>query len=255
GWIIGERYKDTDDVHARSHTRVSAASLSPSACGARFLAKQVGLVDNTDKRDRSMAEARARSADAQAPWAEIVPHTGLMTEEELLALPEDGWQYELVEGRLVRMPPSGLRATQVAFIIGAALFAFAQPRKLGVVTGADGGYKLGPGSDLAPDVGFVRADRLPPRNSPDYDRLVSGAPDLAVEVASPTQRRPALRRKAQRYLAAGTRLVWIVWPKHQQIEVWRPGDTRPSATLGVADTLDGDDVLPGFTYPVSDIFA
>jgi Uma2 family endonuclease len=202
-----------------------------------------------------MAEARARSADALAPWAEIVPHTGLMTEEELLALPEDGWQYELVEGRLVRMPPSGLRATQIAFIIGAALFAFVQPRKLGVVTGADGGYRLGPGTDLAPDVGFIRADRLPPRSSPDYDRLVSGAPDLAVEVASPTQRRSALRRKAQRYLAAGTQLVWIVWPKHRQIEVWRPGDTQPAATLGVADSLDGGDVLPGFTYPVSDIFA
>jgi Uma2 family endonuclease len=236
-------------------TPVSAATVRPSAPEARFLATQVGLVDNTDKRDSSMAEARARSADALAPWAEIVPHTGLMTEEELLALPEDGWQYELVEGRLVRMPPSGLRATQIAFIIGAALFAFVQPRKLGVVTGADGGYRLGPGTDLAPDVGFIRADRLPPRSSPDYDRLVSGAPDLAVEVASPTQRRSALRRKAQRYLAAGTQLVWIVWPKHRQIEVWRPGDTQPAATLGVADSLDGGDVLPGFTYPVSDIFA
>ena len=202
-----------------------------------------------------MAEARARSANTLAPWAEIVPHTGLMTEEELLALPEDGWQYELVEGRLVRMPPSGLRATQIAFIIGAALFAFVQPRKLGAVTGADGGYRLGPGTDLVPEVGFIRADRLPLRSSPDNDRLVSGAPDLAVEVASPTQRRSALRRKAQRYLAARTQLVWIVWPKSQQIEVWRPGDTQPAATLGMADTLDGGNVLPGFTYPVSDIFA
>jgi Uma2 family endonuclease len=52
-----------------------------------------------------------------------------------------------------------------------------------------------------------------------------------------------------------TQLVWIVWPKHRQIEVWRPGDTRPFATLSVADTLDGGGVLPGFTYPVSDIFA
>src|SRR2546423_393270 len=103
-------------------TPVSAATVRPSAPEARFLATQVGMADNTDKRDGSMAEARARSADALAPWAEIVPHTGLMTEEALLALPEDGWRYELVEGRLVRMPPSGLRATQIAFITGAALF-------------------------------------------------------------------------------------------------------------------------------------
>lgn len=72
------------------------------------------MMDNTDKTDSSMAEARARSADTLAPWAEIVPHTGLMTEEELLALPEDGWRYELVEGRLVRMPPSGVPASRLA---------------------------------------------------------------------------------------------------------------------------------------------
>ena len=252
--MIRERRKDTGGFCAHTHPRQCGTRAAIRA-EAQVLATQVGLVDNTDKRDRSMAEARARSANTLAPWAEIVPHTGLMTEEELLALPEDGWQYELVEGRLVRMPPSGLRATQIAFIIGAALFAFVQPRKLGVVTGADGGYRLGPGTDLVPEVGFIRADRLPLRSSPDYDRLVSGAPDLAVEVASPTQRRSALRRKAQRYLAARTQLVWIVWPKSQQIEVWRPGDTQPAATLGMADTLDGGNVLPGFTYPVSDIFA
>ena len=252
--MIREWCKDTNGFYAHAHPRQSGTRAAIRA-EAQILATQVGVADNTDKRDSSMAEARVRSADTLAPWAEIVPHTGLMTEEELLALPEDGWQYELVEGRLVRMPPSGLRATQIAFIIGAALFTFVQPRKLGAVTGADGGYRLGPGTDLVPEVGFIRADRLPPRSSPDYDRLVSGAPDLAVEVVSPTQRRSALRRKAQRYLAARTQLVWIVWPKSQQIEVWRPGDTQPAATLGMADTLDGGNVLPGFTYPVSDIFA
>src|SRR5438270_610287 len=51
--------------------------------------------------------------------------------------------------------------------------------------------------------------------------------------------------KAQRYLAAGTRLVWIVWPKRRQIEVWRPGDTKPSQTLDVGDTLDGGGVEAG----------
>ncbi len=202
-----------------------------------------------------MAEAHARSAEPAAPWGEVVSHTGVMTEEELLALPEDGWQYELIEGRLVRMPPSGVRASEIAFIIGAAILAFVRPRRLGAVTGPDGGYRLGMATDLAPDVGFIRADRLPPRDSPEYDKLASGAPDLAVEVASPNQHSRAMARKAQRYLAAGTQLVWIVWPKRQEIDVWRAGDTRPSATLGVDDTLDGDDVLPGFSYLVGDVFA
>jgi len=61
--------------------------------------------------------------------------------------------------------------------------------------------------------------------------------------------------KAQRYLAAGTRLVWIVWPKRRQIDVWRPGDTKPSQTLGVGDTLAGGDVPAGFTCPVAELFA
>ena len=202
-----------------------------------------------------MAEAHARSAEPLAPWGDIAPHRGLMTEDQLLALPEDGWQYELVEGRLVRIPPSGVKASEIGFIIGAAILAFVRPRRLGAVTGPDGGYRLGLSTDLTPDVGFIRADRLPPRDSPEYDKLASGAPNLAVEVASPNQYRRGMARKAQRYLAAGTQFVWIVWPKRGQIDVWRPGDTQPSATLGIGDTLDGEDVFPGFSYPLADIFA
>lgn len=202
-----------------------------------------------------MAEAHARSAEPLAPWGDIAPHAGVMTEEDLLALPEDGWQYELIEGRLVRMPPSGVRASEIAGILLAAILAFVRPRRLGAVTGPDGGYRLGLSTDLAPDVGFIRADRLPPRDSPAYDKLASGAPDLAVEVASPNQSRRAMGHKAQRYLAAGTQLVWIVWPKRRQIDVWGPGDMQPSATLGSDDTLNGDGVLPGFSYPVVDVFA
>lgn len=202
-----------------------------------------------------MAEAHARSLDTLAPWGEIVPRAGLVTEKELLALPVDGWQYELVEGRLVRMPPSGIRASEISFIIGTAILAFVRPRKLGTVTGADGGYRLDVATDLAPDVGFIRCERLPPRDSPAYDKLAPVAPDLAVEVASPNQYRRGMGLKAQRYLAAGTLLVWIVWPKRREIDVWRSGDTRPSATLGINDALDGENVLDGFTYPVVDIFA
>jgi Uma2 family endonuclease len=64
-----------------------------------------------------------------------------------------------------------------------------------------------------------------------------------------------MAKKAQRYLAGSTRLVWIVWPKRRQIDAWRPGDTKPSRTLDVGDTLDGGDVLPGFTCPVAELFA
>jgi hypothetical protein len=63
-----------------------------------------------------------------------------------------------------------------------------------------------------------------------------------------------MARKAQRYLNAGTRLVWVVWPKRKEVDVWRPGDIKPSATLSVGDVLDGLDILPGFTYPVERLF-
>jgi Uma2 family endonuclease len=61
--------------------------------------------------------------------------------------------------------------------------------------------------------------------------------------------------KARRYLDAGVRLVWLIWPKSQQVEVWRPDDQQPSAVLGAGGALDGLDVLPGFTYPLDQLFA
>ena len=105
-------------------------------------------------------------ADTLAPWAEIVPDTGPMTTEELLALPDDGWQYELVEGRLVCMPPSGLDASTLALRLGGALMAYVEAHNLGQATGADGGYEIartgGKATTLAPDAAFIRAERLPP---------------------------------------------------------------------------------------------
>ena len=208
-----------------------------------------------------MSEARAYPPDQLAPWAELVPDASTMTVDELLALPDDGWRYELVEGRLVRMPPSGFRASRIAMRLGGRLMVFVETCQLGAVTAPDGAYDLSApgqaptkGTGLAPDVAFIRADRLPPHVAFDEDKAVPFAPDLAVEVASPNQYRPGMATKAKRYLAAGTRMVWIVWPKRRQVDVWRAGDVRPSTTLGITDTLDGLDVVPGFTYPVADLF-
>ncbi|WIG58043.1 MAG: hypothetical protein OJF49_000788 [Ktedonobacterales bacterium] len=195
-----------------------------------------------------------------APWAEIVPGVGQMTVNEMLALPEDaGWQYELVEGRLVRMPGSGGEASVIAARLVMVIGGFVEAHDLGVVTGADGTYDLTQPGDagetgLVPDVAFVRADRVPPRASPEYAKAWRLAPDLVVEVVSPSQFRPEMAAKAQRYLAAGVRLVWMVWPRYQQVDVWRPGAEQPTATLNLSDALDGSDVLPGFTYPLASLF-
>lgn len=202
-----------------------------------------------------MAEARAFPSDTLAPWARIVPHRGHTTVDDLLRLPDDGWRYEVVEGVLVRMAGSGEEAATIAGNVYFALRAFVQPRRLGVVTPADGVYKFaGAETGLLPDVGFyvaARRARIADRSKP-----IPFAPDLAVEVASPSQDAGTMAAKARQYLRGGTRLVWIVWPERREIDVWRPvSATRPAATLGADGALDGEDVVPGLTLPVADVFA
>jgi Uma2 family endonuclease len=76
-----------------------------------------------------------------------------------------------------------------------------------------------------------------------------------VEIASPSQKQEALDAKSRRYLAGGTALVWVVWPDVKTVDVWHSSNTlRPVKTLTVGDTLDGEDVVGGFTYPVADLF-
>ena len=158
-------------------------------------------------------------------------------------------------GVLVRMAGSGFAATTIAHYLGVALTAFSQPRRLGLVTGADGVYKF-PGAEtgLLPDVGFFGADKK--ALIVDRSKPIPFAPDLAVEVASPAQTASEMAAKARLYLSGGTRLVWVVWPQAQHIDVWHTDRLdRPAATLNAGDTLDGEDILPGFTYAVADVFA
>ncbi len=199
-------------------------------------------------------------ADTRAPWGEMVPGAGLVKVEDLFSMPDDGWRYEVVEGMLVRVAGSGDFATNVAIAVAAILFAFVRPRRLGRVTGADGVYKF-PGAEtgLLPDVGFYSAARF--SQVVDRRRPIPFAPELAVEVASPDQDATEMAAKARRYLQGGTRLVWILWPERRHVDVWHPNDLRPryqdmhpSTTLDGGDLLDGEDVVPGFSHPVADVF-
>jgi len=206
-----------------------------------------------------MTALRAHPPASVAPWAEVVPHAPYpMTTDDLHALPDDGWAYELVNGVLVRVPLSSFGASNIGYRLGGRLSVYVEDNGLGSVTGEQGGYRLDPAhpldTELAPDVAFVRADRLPPSTSPDYYKNAPQlAPDLAVDVASENQYAPGMGAKAKTYLAFGTRLVWVIWPRYKRADVWRPGDEKP-IPLGIEDTLDGADVVPGFTYPIAHLF-
>ena len=178
--------------------------------------------------------------------------SGLMTAEELELLPDDGYQYELVKGVLRRMAPASFKPSNTAARILIRIGTHAEEHGLGEVTGADGGYELesDPDTVLAPDVAFVRAERLP--SPAEQERFPPIAPDLAVEVVSPSDRMRDVNEKVELYLALGVPLVWVVHPRRRTVTV-RRREQEPRV-LREGDVLDGEDVLPGFRLPVANVF-
>lgn len=195
-----------------------------------------------------------------APWAAVVPDAPFpMSAADLARLPEDGRLYELVGGRLVRMPTRKPRHGDIALDLGAALRIYVKANGLGRAFGNDSGFTISRSDQLdtvlGADVAVVRAERVPPKDSPLWDEYFPFAPDLVVEVASPSQFRPEMAAKVLQWLAGGTPLVWLVWPIRQEVEIRRAGGDMPVATLTIADSLDGEDVVPGFVYPLAELFA
>ncbi len=184
-----------------------------------------------------------------APWAEPV----LMTAEELLRLPDDEWRYELVEGRLVRMSPTGWSHGRVVMALLRAVDRFVEEHHLGEVCPAETGFRISAEGEadtvLAPDLAYVRAGREPAPGTEGYPHL---APNLVAEVVSPSQGRSEMGAKAQRWLSAGVQLVWIVAPEARTVEVWRDGGLVRIVTD--EEELAGEEVLPGFAVAVADLF-
>lgn len=150
------------------------------------------------------------------------------------------------------MSPAGFNHGGIAGNIGLALGAFVKPRALGMVATAEPGFQIAhePDTVRAPDVAYVRAERIP---SGGVKGFFQGPPDIAVEVVSPNDRASEVMTKAQEWLQAGCSLVWVVDPETRTISIYR---SRSEITvLSETDTLTGGDVLPGFAVPVAEIFA
>ena len=177
----------------------------------------------------------------------------LFTAEELASLPTTGRRLELVKGKVYEMPPPGARHGSVAMRIGIQLGAYVQANQMGEVFAAETGFILrrDPDTVRAPDTAFVARDRLPDEGLP--TGYFEGPPDLAVEVLSPDDRPRNVREKVADWLGSGTQLVWVIDPGTRSATVYR--SLEDVQHLSENASLDGGQVIPGFTCNIRDLFS
>ena len=170
----------------------------------------------------------------------------LMTAEDLMLLPDDGMQRELIRGVLTEdMPPGDEHGVLVAHIAW-LLTSYSYPNDYGRVRAGDSGFLLehDPDTVRGPDIAWVAPGRLD-SPVPGYAHL---APDLVVEVKSPSNSNREMADRAMMWLSHGTRMAIVADPGPVTLSVFLPG--KPPLVLGEFDVFDGGDVLPGFSEPV-----
>ncbi len=177
----------------------------------------------------------------------------LMTAEELLRLPDDGQRHELIAGELRTMAPGGAEHGELAAESAITLGQYIRTHKLGRVFGAETGFLLATDPDTvrAPDFAFVSRERAAA-----VGRVAGywpGAPDLAIEVVSPNDLYTEVAEKVATWLAHGTRMVIVLDPRRRAVAVHR--SLTQVRHLTIDDTIDGEDVVPGWTMPVKALFA
>ncbi len=177
--------------------------------------------------------------------------TALMTAEELMELPDDGFRYELINGELEKMPPPGSPHGRIAFQLSVYLGQFILEHGLGQgFTGI--GFKLtsNPDTVLAPDLAFLADENF--AKGRDTEGYWLGPPDLAVEVLSPSDRPGKVKQRISRWFSLGVKQLWIVDLKHTKVTVYRsPSD---ATTFSGSDYLEAQDLFPGFRLSLDKIF-
>jgi Uma2 family endonuclease len=184
------------------------------------------------------------------PVATLAPKRRVWTDAALEALPKDGHKYELLEGDLIMSP---VHANHGAICIRMILLVgtFVQQHDLGAVYDSSTGFRLAPDLLLSPDVSFVSKARLK-KLLVAPDKFLQGAPDLVVEVLSPSDRLVQLNRKLDHYFEHGTRLAWLINWRKEQVHIYTPDSIE--ALTGPNDILTGGAVLPGFKSKLAKIF-
>jgi len=180
--------------------------------------------------------------------------TQRLTVEDLYAMDDLPERFEVIRGEIVEMPPTGWDHTTIGMRIGIKIGIWLEQNPIGTVGGADGGFVLSrdPLVVRIPDVSFVSTALAPAVSA--AERMPEGAPELAIEVISPSDRASQINAKVMTYLEYGVKLVWIIDPSSKTVAVHasvRPGVAQ---ILHVGEALDGENVLSGFTLPLADIF-
>lgn len=171
-----------------------------------------------------------------------------LTEEEFLTLPDDGRKYELVNGEATAVS-TGVLHEAIGYRLMRLLGVLADA--LGVIAGSSAGYRMANGNIRSPGVSFTRFERL--RNGEPPAGFGEGAPDLCVEIISPSETYREISAKIDEYLRSGAREVWIVDPGDGTVSVHNAsGGYR---ILHGEDRLTATDIVPGFECTVADVFA
>jgi len=181
------------------------------------------------------------------------PPPRVWTEAELEALPENGFVQEVVNGELVMSPKNtwfhGRICTRLLF----ALETFNRAHRLGAVLDSSTGFWMFNRNCRAPDVSFVPKTRLAALGfKPNEKRFFPGAPDLAVEVLSENNTRAEIDARLKDFFGSGTRIAWVIDPDKQQVELCHSPIDRQ--LIGPGGLLEGEDLLPGFQFPIADLF-
>jgi len=173
------------------------------------------------------------------------------TERKLMSLPKIGHKYELIDGGLV-MVPAGFEHEIIGVRLIVALGKFVSDNKLGVVCGPDLGYWMKSGNLRCPDVSFINKKRLQkfkklPRG------FLQGSPDLAVEILSPSDTIETIHGKITEYFENNTKLAWVINPEDRTVLIYH--SPNPDKILTDKDTLNGEEILKGFSFPIAELFA
>jgi len=175
----------------------------------------------------------------------------LPADEELMALPKDGYKRELLNGEIV-VSPAGSEHGRKIMRFSFALMGYVYRDQLGEVFDGQTGYRMAGGDVLSPDVSFVSKERL--AGLPQApEGFFDGAPDLAIEFLSRGDSKKRLTDKLRQYFANGTRLAWMMDSKSRTVAVHR--SVTPQRILAAPEELSGEELVPGFHIPVADIFA